>query len=463
VILYCNGLVDNYRVHKINGVDFLELNETKFKNIITKIEKGSIAEELEIRPGDILISINNEKIEDIIEYKYLCCDEYIEMEILTKENELILFEIEKEIDEEIGIEFENPIIDSVKSCRNKCVFCFIDQLPEGMRDTLYFKDDDSRLSFLQGNFITMTNMGEKEIEKMIKYKISPVNVSIHTTDSDLRIKMLGNRFAGNIMENMTKLAKAEITMNGQIVLVKNMNDKENLEKTIDYLKTLHPYLNSVAIVPIGVTKYRENLYPVEIFDKESSISVINQVHRLQKALLKELGTRFVFLSDEFYMMAGYEMPEENTYEGFVQLENGVGLTKKLEIEFLESINAIKNKKVNRQISIATGTSAFNFISEISEKLCKVVQGLQVKVYKIKNEFFGETITVSGLITGSDIINQLKDQDLGDILLIPRSMMKADEDIFLDNITIKDLEKALNVEVQISEIDGKSFVKNVVGI
>lgn len=455
--------MDNYRVHKINGVDFLELNETKFKNIITKIEKGSIAEELEIRPGDILISINNEKIEDIIEYKYLCCDEYIEMEILTKENELILFEIEKEIDEEIGIEFENPIIDSVKSCRNKCVFCFIDQLPEGMRDTLYFKDDDSRLSFLQGNFITMTNMGEKEIEKMIKYKISPVNVSIHTTDSDLRIKMLGNRFAGNIMENMTKLAKAEITMNGQIVLVKNMNDKENLEKTIDYLKTLHPYLNSVAIVPIGVTKYRENLYPVEIFDKESSISVINQVHRLQKALLKELGTRFVFLSDEFYMMAGYEMPEENTYEGFVQLENGVGLTKKLEIEFLESINAIKNKKVNRQISIATGTSAFNFISELAEKLCTIVEGLQVRVYKIKNEFFGETITVSGLITGSDIINQLKEEELGDVLIIPRSMMKADEDIFLDNTTIKDLEKALNIKVQISEIDGKSFVKNVVGI
>lgn len=455
--------MDNYRVDKINGVDFLELNETKFKNIITKIEKGSIAEELEIKPGDILVSINNEKIEDIIEYKYLCCDEYIEMEILTKENELILFEIEKEIDEDIGIEFENPIIDSVKSCRNKCVFCFIDQLPQGMRDTLYFKDDDSRLSFLQGNFITMTNMGEKEIEKMIRYKISPVNISIHTTDSDLRIKMLGNRFAGNILENMTKLAKAEITMNGQIVLVKNLNDEENLEKTINDLKTLHPYLNSVAVVPIGITKYRENLYPVEIFDKESSIAVINQIHKLQEALLKELGTRFVFLSDEFYMMAGYEMPEENEYEGFVQLENGVGLTKKLEIEFLESINDIQNKKISRQISIATGTSAFNFISEISEKLCKVVEGLQVKVYKIKNEFFGETITVSGLITGSDIINQLKDQDLGDILLIPRSMMKADEDIFLDNITIKDLEKALNVEVQISEIDGKSFVKNVVGI
>lgn len=463
MILYCNGLVDNYRVDKINGVDFLELNETKFKNIITKIEKGSIAEELEIKPGDILISINNEKIEDIIEYKYLCCDEYIEMEILTKENELILFEIEKEIDEDIGIEFENPIIDSVKSCRNKCVFCFIDQLPQGMRDTLYFKDDDSRLSFLQGNFITMTNMGEKEIKKMIKYKISPVNVSIHTTDSDLRIKMLGNRFAGNILENMTKLAKAEITMNGQIVLVKNLNDKENLEKTINDLKTLHPYLNSVAVVPIGITKYRENLYPVEIFDKESSMAVINQIHKLQEALLKELGTRFVFLSDEFYMMAGYEMPEENEYEGFVQLENGVGLTKKLEIEFLDSINDIQNKKVSRQISIATGTSAFNFISELSEKLCKVVEGLQVKVYKVKNDFFGETITVSGLITGSDIINQLKGQELGEILLIPRSMMKADEDIFLDNITIRDLEKALNVEVQISEIDGKSFVKNVVGI
>lgn len=441
----------------------MELNETKFKNIITSVEKGSIADELEIEVGDILVSINNEKIEDIIEYKYICSDEYLEVEILTKNNELILYEIEKDIDEELGIEFENPIIDSVKACRNKCVFCFIDQLPKGMRETLYFKDDDSRLSFLQGNFITMTNMGDKEIDKMVKYKISPVNISIHTTDPDLRVKMLGNRFAGNILEKMKILARSEITMNGQIVLVRGMNDKDNLKRTINDLKSLHPYLNSVAVVPIGITKYRENLYPVEIYDKESSREVIDEIHKIQKQLLDEIGTRFVFLSDEFYTMANIPMPDEESYEGFVQLENGVGLTKKMEMEFLDSIKNISIKKKARKVSIATGTSAFKFILSLSNKLKEKVEGLEIEVYKVENDFFGETITVSGLITGIDIINKLKGKDIGEVLILPRSMMKSDEDIFLDNITVKELKQVLGVEVIISEVDGESFVKNVIGI
>ena len=232
----------------------MELSKKDFTNVITKIQKGSIAEELEIQKGDILISINSQKVEDIIEYQYLIAEDYIELEIQTKSGEVIIYEIDKDVDEELGIEFENPITNSVQTCRNKCMFCFIDQLPKGMRKTLYIKDDDSRLSFLQGNFITMTNMGQKELDKMIKYHISPVNISVHTTDSNLRVKMLKNKTAGNILEKMTILKNANIDMNAQIVLIPNVNDKENLEKTLNDLEKLHPNLQSIAIVPIGITK-----------------------------------------------------------------------------------------------------------------------------------------------------------------------------------------------------------------
>jgi len=339
----------------------MELSKKDFTNVITKIQKGSIAEELEIQKGDILISINSQKVEDIIEYQYLIAEDYIELEIQTKSGEIVIYEIDKDVDEELGIEFENPITNSVQTCRNKCMFCFIDQLPNGMRKTLYIKDDDSRLSFLQGNFITMTNMGQKELDKMIKYHISPVNISVHTTDSNLRVKMLKNKTAGNILEKMTILKNANIDMNAQIVLIPNVNDKENLEKTLNDLEKLHPNLQSIAIVPIGITKYRDNLEKVDIFDKKSSIELIKQIEKFQKNYLQKLKTRFVFLSDEFYVMSGIKRPTHKEYEGYKQLENGVGLMTKQEFEYNKELKKIKTYDKKRTISIATGTSAYDFI------------------------------------------------------------------------------------------------------
>ena len=440
----------------------MELKKMKFENKITKIEPDSIAEELEIEVGDILVAINEQKIEDIIEYQFLEADEYIELEIEKQSGEHIIYEIDKDIDEALGLEFENPIIDSVKTCRNKCIFCFIDQLPEGMRETLYFKDDDSRLSFLQGNFITMTNMGDKEIDKMIKYRISPVNVSVHTTNPILRAKMLGNRFAGDVLDKMKRLKSADITMNAQIVLVPDVNDKEELDKTINDLACLYPQLNSVAIVPIGITKYRENLCKVEIFDKESASEVINQIEKIQNELLAKLGTRFAFLSDEFYVMANRNLPTKEAYEGYVQLENGVGLISKLEHEIYEELEKTPKFPINRHISIATGKSAFEFINSMAKLIMKEFEGLKIDVHMISNEFFGETITVAGLITASDIEKQLKDKNLGQELIIPRSMMKADEDIFLDNITLDELKQRLKIEIIISEVEGRDFIDKLVG-
>ena len=441
----------------------MELSKKDFTNVITKIQKGSIAEELEIQKGDILISINSQKVEDIIEYQYLIAEDYIELEIQTKSGEIVIYEIDKDVDEELGIEFENPITNSVQTCRNKCMFCFIDQLPKGMRKTLYIKDDDSRLSFLQGNFITMTNMGQKELDKMIKYHISPVNISVHTTDSDLRVKMLKNKTAGNILEKMAILKNANIDMNAQIVLIPNVNDKENLEKTLNDLEKLHPNLQSIAIVPIGITKYRDNLEKVDIFDKKSSIELIKQIEKFQKNYLQKLKTRFVFLSDEFYVMSGIKRPTHKEYEGYKQLENGVGLMTKQEFEYNKELKKIKTYDKKRTISIATGTSAYDFIKELSNNIANQFQTLTISVYKIRNDFFGETITVAGLVTATDMLNQLAGKNLGDELLIPKVMLKSDEDIFLDSITLKDFEQKLGTKVRVVDVDGYSFVKNVLDI
>ena len=441
----------------------MELSKKDFTNVITKIQKGSIAEELEIQKGDILISINSQKVDDIIEYQYLIAEDYIELEIQTKSGEIVIYEIDKDVDEELGIEFENPITNSVQTCRNKCMFCFIDQLPKGMRKTLYIKDDDSRLSFLQGNFITMTNMGQKELDKMIKYHISPVNISVHTTDSNLRVKMLKNKTAGNILEKMTILKNANIDMNAQIVLIPNVNDKENLEKTLNDLEKLHPNLQSIAIVPIGITKYRDNLEKVDIFDKKSSIELIKQIEKFQKNYLQKLKTRFVFLSDEFYVMSGIKRPTHKEYEGYKQLENGVGLMTKQEFEYNKELKKIKTYDKKRTISIATGTSAYDFIKELSNTIANHFQTVTISVYKIRNDFFGETITVAGLVTATDMLNQLAGKNLGDELLIPKVMLKSDEDIFLDSITLKDFEQKLGTKVRVVDVDGYSFVKNVLDI
>ena len=441
----------------------MEVNVKNTNNVISKVYKDSIADELGIEVGDLLISINGEPIHDIIEYRFLLSDEYCrDVEIQKQNREVYIYEIEKDYDDDLGIEFTNPIIDKAKSCRNKCVFCFIDQLPKGMRETLYFKDDDSRLSFLQGNFVTLTNMSEEDINNIIKYRISPINISVHTTNPELRKTMIKNKFAGNLYSIMERLAEAQIQMNCQIVLCPGYNDKEELERTVSDLTKLYPYVNSAAAVPVGITKHREHLPNLEIFNEKTAGETIDQVDKLQKKYLKELGTRFIFLSDEFYIMANRKLLDYDEYEGFIQFENGVGMISKFEREikdYLENLSEDHKSKI-KKVSIATGHSAYEFMCEMAKCIMEKCPNVQIDVYKIINNFFGDTITVSGLVTATDIIDQLKDKNLGETLYIPRSMLKADEEIFLDNITLENLSDIMGLEVVPCLNEGKDFIDKI---
>ena len=440
----------------------MEVNVKNTNNVISKVYKDSIADELGIEVGDLLISINGEPIHDIIEYRFLLSDEYLEVEIQKQNREVYIYEIEKDYDDDLGIEFTNPIIDKAKSCRNKCVFCFIDQLPKGMRETLYFKDDDSRLSFLQGNFVTLTNMSEEDINNIIKYRISPINISVHTTNPELRKTMIKNKFAGNLYSIMERLAEAQIQMNCQIVLCPGYNDKEELERTVSDLTKLYPYVNSAAAVPVGITKHREHLPNLEIFNEKTAGETIDQVDKLQKKYLKELGTRFIFLSDEFYIMANRKLLDYDEYEGFIQFENGVGMISKFEREikdYLENLSEDHKSKI-KKVSIATGHSAYEFMCEMAKCIMEKCPNVQIDVYKIINNFFGDTITVSGLVTATDIIDQLKDKNLGETLYIPRRMLKADEEIFLDNITLENLSDIMGLEVVPCLNEGKDFIDKI---
>lgn len=440
----------------------MEVNVKNTNNVISKVYKDSIADELGIEVGDLLISINGEPIHDIIEYRFLLSDEYLEVEIQKQNREVYIYEIEKDYDDDLGIEFTNPIIDKAKSCRNKCVFCFIDQLPKGMRETLYFKDDDSRLSFLQGNFVTLTNMSEEDINNIIKYRISPINISVHTTNPELRKTMIKNKFAGNLYSIMERLAEAQIQMNCQIVLCPGYNDKEELERTVSDLTKLYPYVNSAAAVPVGITKHREHLPNLEIFNEKTAGETIDQVDKLQKKYLKELGTRFIFLSDEFYIMANRKLLDYDEYEGFIQFENGVGMISKFEREikdYLENLSEDHKSKI-KKVSIATGHSAYEFMCEMAKCIMEKCPNVQIDVYKIINNFFGDTITVSGLVTATDIIDQLKDKNLGETLYIPRSMLKADEEIFLDNIALENLSDIMGLEVVPCLNEGKDFIDKI---
>ena len=440
----------------------MEVNVKNTNNIISKVYKDSIADELGIEVGDLLISINGEPIHDIIEYRFLLSDEYLELEIQKQNREVYIYEIEKDYDDDLGIEFTNPIIDKAKSCRNKCVFCFIDQLPKGMRETLYFKDDDSRLSFLQGNFVTLTNMSEEDINNIIKYRISPINISVHTTNPELRKTMIKNKFAGNLYSIMERLAEAQIQMNCQIVLCPGYNDKKELERTVSDLAKLYPYVNSVAAVPVGITKHRDHLPNLEIFNKQTAGETIDQVEKLHHKYLKELGTRFIFLSDEFYIMANRKLLNYDVYEGFIQFENGVGMISKFEREiedYLENLSEDYKSKI-KKVSIATGHSAYEFMCEMAKCIMEKCPNVQIDVYKIINNFFGDTITVSGLVTATDIIDQLKDKDLGETLYIPRSMLKADEEIFLDNITLEEISNIMEIEVVPCLNEGKDFIDKI---
>ncbi len=430
------------------------------RHIIRKVLPGSIAQELELEPGDELVSINGQPVEDIFDYQYLMEDEYIEVLIRKPDGEEWNLEIEKEYGEDLGAEFDNSLMDEYRSCSNHCIFCFIDQMPKGMRDTLYFKDDDSRLSFLQGNYVTLTNMSDHDIDRIIRYHMGPINISFHTTNPQLRCMMLHNRFAGDIFPKVQRLYEAGIEMNGQIVLCKGINDGEELERSIRDLTGYLPHLRSVSVVPVGLSRFREGLYPLEPFGPQDARQVLETVKRWQNKIFEEYGVHFIHCSDEWYLLAGEPLPSGEQYDGYPQLENGVGMLRLLEEEVEEALEACTGDGRERKLSLATGVLAAPFLEEHMERVRRKFPGIQVLVYPVVNEFFGEQITVSGLVTGQDLKRQLTGKELGECLLLPCNMLREGETVFLDDVTVEDLEKALGVPVAVVDEDGASLVRAV---
>ena len=428
----------------------------KVNTTIKYIEPYSIAEDAGIEVGDKLISINGHDFHDILEYRYLTAEYEVTLEILKKDGTTEVITVENDYDD-IGIEFEEGLIDEAQSCRNKCIFCFIDQLPKGMRETVYFKDDDTRLSFLQGNYVTLTNMSDEEIDRLIKMRVSPINVSVQATNPELRCKMLNNRFAGDIFPKVQRLFEAGIEMNGQIVLCKGLNDKAELERSICDLTQYLPHLRSVSVVPVGLSKYRDGLYPLEPFTKDEAAQVIDTIESWQKKIFPEFGIHFIHASDEWYLLAGRELPEEERYDGYLQLENGVGMLRLLDTEVTEALEETVSDNRKRKISFATGRLAYPYICKYADKVKEKFPHIEIQGYEIRNDFFGERITVSGLLTGQDIIKQLANEDLGECLMLPCNLLRSGEDVFLDDTTVGEIETALKVPVQIVDEAGADFV------
>ena len=436
---------------------------------IRSVEAGSIAQEMGIEAGDSLLAINGEEVEDIFDYQYLIQDEYIEVLIRKPSQEEWLLEIDNEYEEDLGLVFENGLMDDYRSCCNKCIFCFIDQMPPGMRETLYFKDDDSRLSFLQGNYVTLTNLSDRDVERIIRYHLSPINISFQTTNPQLRCRMLNNRFAGEALKKADRFFEAGIEMNGQIVLCKGINDGEELEKSLRDLSRYLPYLRSVSVVPVGLSRYREGLYPLQPFTKEDAKKVLEQIHRWQKALFDRYGLHFVHASDEWYILAGQELPDEDNYDGYLQLENGVGMLRLLMEEFRDSLRQLEEngamarwQKKKREVSAVTGRISAPYIRRMADRLEEKFPGLTVHLYPIRNDFFGEQITVTGLLTGQDIIAQLKGKELGEELLLPVNVLRSGENVLLDDVTTQDISKALQVPVNIVKSSGYDFTETILG-
>lgn len=434
----------------------------KHEHIVKSLMPGEIGEELGIEPGDKLLAINGNEIQDVFDYYYYEESEQLLLLIEKPDGEEWELEIEKDEDESLGIEFDQSLMDEYRSCRNKCMFCFIDQMPKGMRETLYFKDDDSRLSFLQGNYITLTNMSDHDVERIVKYRLEPINISFQTTNPELRCKMLHNRFAGEALKKVDILYRGQIEMNGQIVLCKGVNDGEELERTIRDLTGYLPYLKSVSIVPVGLTKYRDGLYPLEPFTKEDAREVLSVIHRWQEKIYQEHGIHMIHAGDEWYVLAEEEVPEEERYDGYLQLENGVGMMRLLFNEVQEALSAVTGDERQREISLATGRLMYPYIGKILEEIRKKFPNITTHLYAIRNDFFGERITVSGLITGQDLTGQLKGQPLGERLLLPCNMLKIGEPVFLDDFTLEEVENSLQVKTDIVKSSGQDLLDAVIG-
>jgi putative radical SAM enzyme (TIGR03279 family) len=440
------------------------------KNQISQVKPGSIAEEMGVESGDVLLSINGNKVNDIIDYKFLMTDNYVEVDIKKPNGEIWNLEIEKEYDEDLGVEFKEFMLDKPKSCHNKCIFCFIDQLPSGMRDTLYFKDDDSRLAFLQGNFVTLTNMTEDDINRIIKYKISPINVSVHTTDPDLRIKMLNNRFAGKLYEILKKLASNGIEMNCQIVLCPGINDNEHVTNTIEDLFKLYPQVRSVAVVPLGITKFRKGLFNLKLYNEKTAREQLDRVDILQKKYMSHVGDPFVRMSDEFYIIANRDVPDSKFYGKFNQIEDGIGMIRLFRDNIDKSLVKFQNEisKLKGEFTFITGTAALNEIKVAADRIMRLNGNIDIEVKGIVNNFFGDTITVAGLVTAQDIIEQLKDCKVKQNVVIPECMLRKGYEIgfdnrrvFLDDMTVEMLEKKLNRNISICKYTGEDLLDIII--
>lgn len=465
----------------------------KKKHIIKNVIKDSVAWEKGIASGDFLLSINDEPVEDIFDYQFLCQDELLKIVIESPIGDIREIQIEKDEDEDLGLEFDEGLMDEYHSCCNKCIFCFIDQMPKGMRETLYFKDDDMRLSFLQGNYVTLTNLSDRDIDRIIKYRLEPVNISFQTTNPELRCMMLHNRFAGEALKKADRLFEAGITMNGQIVLCKGINDGAELERSISDLYKYLPLIESVSVVPVGLSKYRDGLYPLEPFNKDDAIKVIETIEKWQQKAFAEFGTHFVHASDEWYITAEMELPSEESYDGYLQIENGVGMLRNMLTEYQDGMDILNNAlqykpslfdrlktnkvsemlgvktpfeiknqlKKSRKVHMVTGLIASKYIKKMADEFMEKFPSFDITVCPIRNDFFGEMITVTGLLTGQDIIAQLKDQKIENLLL-PENLFKSGTTILLDDLDITDIEKSLHCKASIVKLNGMYFIESIVG-
>lgn len=420
---------------------------------------GSIGEELELEPGDVLLTIDGEEIEDIFDYDYMTDSESFVMTVQKKNGEEWELEIESG-GEDLGLTFENGLMSEYRSCRNKCIFCFIDQMPPGMRETLYFKDDDSRLSFLQGNYITLTNMSDRDIDRIIRFHLSPINISVQTMNPELRCRMLNNRFAGEALKKIDRLYEAGTEMNGQIVLCKGVNDGEELRYTIERLAAYAPHMQSVSVVPVGLSKFRDGLYPLEPFTKEDACQVIDLIEEWQKKLYEKHKLHFIHASDEWYILAERELPEESRYDGYIQLENGVGMIRLLYEEFMDALGEKEDDGKTEELSMATGFLPYPYLKRLLDRMAEVYPGRKIHLYPIRNDFFGEMITVAGLITGQDLVAQLKGKPLGSRLLLPSVMFKSGEEVFLDDMTRTQAEAALQIPINIVKSGGYDLLSAI---
>ncbi len=415
--------------------------------------------------NDTLLSLNGNEIKDVLDYRFYLAEREVVVLVLRGEQKLS-FIIKKGEYDDIGLDFETPLMDEKHSCKNGCIFCFIDQNPEGLRDTLYFKDDDSRLSFIHGNYITLTNMTDEDVRRIVKMRFSPINISVHTTNPDLRVKMMKNKRSGEVLKYLSDFRDAGLTMCGQIVLCKGINDGEELRRTLSDLSDYYPAMSSVAIVPAGLTRFRDKLFSLTDFTREEAAAVIDTVDEFGKKHKKLHGTRLFFAADELYLKAERPIPKTDYYEDYPQIENGVGMLRSISDDFdcftSEMKKALKKKRFDRKVSIATGAASHPYICSISDKLMKICKGLQIKVYKIKNNFFGDSITVSGLLTGRDIYEQLKDEELFDELFIPANALRDGEDVFLCGMTLDELSDSLGIKITKGSEDGYLLAEALLG-